>query len=77
MVLGQKHYVPPGLVYHGESDGYRYYIGCSGEVSDSVSAHLCRLFLNHVENFLCLYRNMNQYFMLFDNKYAYFDYIFH
>ncbi|VIO92302.1 conserved hypothetical protein [Brugia malayi] len=27
-----KHYVPPGWIYHGESDGYRYYIGCAGEM---------------------------------------------
>ncbi|VDK81840.1 unnamed protein product [Onchocerca ochengi] len=29
---GSKHYIPPGWVYHGESDGYRYYIGCAGEM---------------------------------------------
>uniref|UniRef100_A0A915PRH2 OCRE domain-containing protein n=1 Tax=Setaria digitata TaxID=48799 RepID=A0A915PRH2_9BILA len=29
---GPKHYIPPGWVYHGESDGYRYYMGCAGEL---------------------------------------------
>ncbi|VBB30468.1 unnamed protein product [Acanthocheilonema viteae] len=29
---GPKHYIPPGWVYHGESDGHRYYIGCAGEM---------------------------------------------
>ncbi|EJD76335.1 hypothetical protein LOAG_16683 [Loa loa] len=29
---GPKHYIPPGWVYHGESDGYRYYVGCAGEM---------------------------------------------
>ncbi|VDM21448.1 unnamed protein product [Wuchereria bancrofti] len=29
---GPKHYIPPGWIYHGESDGYRYYIGCAGEL---------------------------------------------
>ncbi|EJW75182.1 hypothetical protein WUBG_13910 [Wuchereria bancrofti] len=33
---GPKHYIPPGWIYHGESDGYRYYIGCAGEVNVTI-----------------------------------------
>ncbi|EJW72709.1 hypothetical protein WUBG_16384, partial [Wuchereria bancrofti] len=32
LLSGPKHYIPPGWIYHGESDGYRYYIGCAGEL---------------------------------------------
>uniref|UniRef100_A0A0R3S2Y4 ANK_REP_REGION domain-containing protein n=1 Tax=Elaeophora elaphi TaxID=1147741 RepID=A0A0R3S2Y4_9BILA len=49
---GQKHYIPPGWVYHGESDGYRYYIGCAGEVSVNVIVyHVLSVLFCRVEKF--------------------------